>query len=833
MKKFTAVIFAIILVFSNIQLGYGQGENVKYYTIQVGSYENKEIMQSTLKKLQGMGYRPHWKSEGGKYKLFLADYASKTQADNALSGLKSKGYDGYVRERSKYVSIAPKPAQTTIETESSDSKKDAGSNIKEADIASSNDIVQQVNIQMPPANGGLRSKNYKWQKDVMIQGVYGNNVFFFDMDKDWDLKDAYLNLIFSQSQLKSVENQENNDSTLTVYINKFPVYSMDLNGRDKYKEQVRVSIPTDKVVKGFNEISIRTYKRIMELPCKDDLNPANWIAFHKESYVHIDFVDKKDSASINEYPYPYLKKSDDIQPQGILVIPDDFRDCEMEAAGIISAGFGKAHRFDNLNIRAYRSSQNSPKKYSDMIFIGGSSNSPSEIISRLSDQEKSDMSNSTVIKEMNSPYSSSHKLLVVLSDDKASLVNAAKALTDGKLVSQMNSSVQIINVNTAASEKQKQDDYEYYKLKNLGYSDVLLEGLFRQQATFGIGVPKNRSIKDGAKLDIKFRYSKVLDFKKSLMTVYINDIPVGSKKLTEENADNDSFEVELPKELRGGNYFDLKIAFDLNMDDVYCNIRPQSASWAFISGESYAYLPYEYKADALLEDYDAPFVKDLKFNDIVMVVPDNPTSQELSTACGIAAFLAHSAEKVDGLTIVTSKNFSKAHESSNIIAIGTPDRNSLIKNINEGLNIKFDANFEKFISNEHMILLEKYNSNIATIQLIDSPYKSGRKMLVLTGSDQKTVINAGRYLSDFELAAKLRGNLAIIDDSGNMLYEYVGEKARMRIETEGKTSEELKSEQKTDKKDVSVQMRNFIIFMTAVLIVTVMGSAFIIRRNRK
>ena len=693
------------------------------------------------------------------------------------------------------------------------------------------EAVSQNNAQGNAADPGLMSKNFKRQKDVSIQGVYGSDVFFFDVDKDWDIRDAYLNLVFSQSHIESGKEQQGNDSTLTVYINKFPVYSMDLSGRDKYKEQVRVNIPADKVNQGFNEISVRTYKRITELPCKDDLNPANWIAFHKESYVHVDFMDSEGSSNISDYPHPYLKNSDDIKPQGIIVVPDEFERSEIEAAGILSAGFGKSSRFENLNVNVYRHSQNPPVENSNVIFIGGSSNSPGEIISLLSEQERMSLSNSAVIKKVESPYNSSHSMLAVISDDENSLVSAAKALTDEKLVAQMDSNIQIIGENAGARGNER-DEYEYYRLENLGYSDVLLEGLFRQQATFGMRIPKNRAIKEGAKLDIYFRYSKVLDFEKSLMTVYLNDTPVGSKKLSEEGADNDSFEVEIPNELRDVSYYELKIAFDLNMDDVYCETRPQTASWAFVSAQSYAYLPYEYRDYPLLEDYEAPFVKDLKFNDLVIVLPEDPTSEELSAACSIAAFLGHSAENVDGISLTTSGGFSKEDESANLIVIGTPGRNGLVKDLNGSLNMRFDKSFKKFVSNEHVTVLEKYSENIATIQLVDSPYSSGSKVLVLTGSSEREVVNAGRYLFDFNLAERLRGNLAIIDGKGNMQYEYVGERAKMRISDQiggpagGK-------EDGARAGSVSAQMRNFIIFTAAVLIITIMGSVFIVKRNKR
>ncbi len=65
---------------------------------------------------------------------------------------------------------------------------------------------------------------------MKIEGVFGNNVFFFNIDKSWTVDNAYLNLIFTESDLL-----DKTKSTLTAYINDFPVYSMKIGDKKKYK----------------------------------------------------------------------------------------------------------------------------------------------------------------------------------------------------------------------------------------------------------------------------------------------------------------------------------------------------------------------------------------------------------------------------------------------------------------------------------------------------------------------------------------------------------------------------------------------------------------------
>lgn len=106
-----------------------------------------------------------------------------------------------------------------------------------------------------------KSKNFRVEKDMKIEGVFGNNVFFFNIDKSWTVDNAYLNLIFTESDLL-----DKTQSTLTAYINDFPVYSMKIGDKKKYKESIKINIPKDKLISGYNEVKIKVYSRISENP---------------------------------------------------------------------------------------------------------------------------------------------------------------------------------------------------------------------------------------------------------------------------------------------------------------------------------------------------------------------------------------------------------------------------------------------------------------------------------------------------------------------------------------------------------------------------------------
>lgn len=83
-----------------------------------------------------------------------------------------------------------------------------------------------------------KSKNFRVEKDMKMEGVFGSNVFFFNIDGSWKVDSTYLNLIFTESELL-----DKTQSTLTVYINDSPIYSMKVGDKKKYKESIKINIP--------------------------------------------------------------------------------------------------------------------------------------------------------------------------------------------------------------------------------------------------------------------------------------------------------------------------------------------------------------------------------------------------------------------------------------------------------------------------------------------------------------------------------------------------------------------------------------------------------------
>ena len=305
--------------------------------------------------------------------------------------------------------------------------------------------------------------------------------------------------------------------------------------------------------------------------------------------------------------------------------------------------------------------------------------------------------------------------------------------------------------------------------KDLGYDNITLKGPFTQESIIDISIPKSKEVKEGSKINLNIRYGENLDFERSLVTIYVNNIPIGSKKLTKENANNDTVELNLPKETLNQNYYQIKIVFNLELLDLACVTRDTDNPFAYISNESYIEFDYNDTNNLTMKNYPYPFVKDDKVNDTVVVVPDKLDSTALTQIGSIISYIGHSIKYNNGdIRFLKSSDLKSDDKKSNLIIIGTPTNNFTIKDVNKYLNLKFNKDYVGFESNEKIKFIGEYSKQLSSIQLTKSPYNKDKGMMVIVSTEMKDLALSTRYLNDLDLTKSLKGDTIVIDREGNI-----------------------------------------------------------------
>ncbi|NMS91948.1 cellulose biosynthesis cyclic di-GMP-binding regulatory protein BcsB [Clostridioides difficile] len=608
-------------------------------------------------------------------------------------------------------------------------------------------------------------KNYKFERDITIDGVIGSNSTFFEVNKNWDIEEVLLHLNFSKSQILNED-----VSSLTVLINNVPIKSIKLNAKTDYKNTLEVLIPKDYIIQGYNEIKIKAYKTISDKICQDDSNIGNWMVIHKESYTSIRYKQKNMGNSINEYPYPYSEIEDKFNLDTTILVPDNMTRGESTAVFNIASDFGKITKNDNLKLDVKLYSEMKNWSEDNLIYIGKPENTAEEILNILSTKEQTLLSSNCIIKQIDSPYNKNKKMMVVIGSNEDDLIKASNLLVENKLSNQVLSSSVIVNKDTNININEQQKlNLSHLTLKDLGYSDFLLEGAFNQQALFDVKIPKGKILGNGSKIVLNLRYSDNLDFEKSLVTVSINDAVVGSKKLDRSHSNNDKLELKIPKDIDNKDYYQVKLVFNLSIKNQNCITRESNNPWAYVLNSSYMDLSTKENESLSFESYPYPFIKDDEFNDLTVIMPDYSDSQAMTWMSSLGISLGANINSYKGhINVIRGKEFNDKYKDSNIIVFGVPFNNSVIKMLNNNLNIKFNKSYSTFLSNEKISFIDDYGKNISAIQLIKSPYNNQKNIMVISSINEKNLYLGMDYLLNKSKVNDLKGDTLTIDEYGEV-----------------------------------------------------------------
>lgn len=642
-------------------------------------------------------------------------------------------------------------------------------------------------------------KTYKFDDNIKMNGVISSNEKFFSVGSNWNVKKAKLNLVFTKSELLDVDY-----STITILVNDTPVESQKLDGKKKYKKETVVDIPTDLLKTGYNDVTIKAYKTISDKVCKDDSNTANWLVLHKESNINIEYSYKKNSNLISDYKNTFINIDNGVQLNTTLLVSDKYSSSELSAAMTVAADFGKKLKLEDFkfDLKTYSDFKNTDD---NVVFIGNEENTPKKILNVLTKKEKSNLDKGCVIKQDTSPFNKNKNILLLISNNDKLLKNASKLVTSDKLIENLNSNSLTVYDNTDINDLIKKEDNNKIYLKDLGYENVFVKGPFSQEVIMNINTSKSHLVTSNSKLNFKMRYADNLDFDRSLVTIYVNDTPIGSKKLTKENSNNDFIELNLPKEILNKNYYQIKVVFNLELLDVACVTRDTDNPWAYISNESYIDFDYKENNDLSFRSYPFPLVKDEQFNDLTVVVPNNVVPKDLNNLAGIISYLGRDVDYNNGdINIIKESEVKNSDKNKNLIVIGTPTNNSLVKDLNSNLNIKFNSDYNGFESNDKIKFVGDFSSTLTSVQFIKSPYNKEKSVLVIAGVNNSLSL-CNTYLNDLTITKNLTGDTLLLGSNGYM--------KDLSFNTKEDAHEEVKEDKALNKQSKTFIIVAFFLFL--------------------
>lgn len=628
------------------------------------------------------------------------------------------------------------------------------------------DIFGQTTDQIMQNNKNFISEQ-KFQSEHFMTGLFHQETESFFLE-EWEIEQISLQLQYSTTQLVQKE-----VSDFTISLNGIRFYSTRLDSTDGKKEALTIPLPKEFLKQGRNELKMEGYLRITEsFPCADDVSSANWMNIFSDSAVSILYESQIKLETISHFYKIFSSVTASDYEMSAVVVNSNSTNEEIAAAIEIFSGAKGNSEFSQNSAQLMDFSDEQWKTKQYLIVVSQYENLSPEYQQYFSKEEQFLLQNNAGIKLV---HTKEHDFLFVTGNNEAAFQTAAKAFQNSEWMIQLQSDFQTIFPKEDIFTRENKQNKNDFILTEQG---TIVEGMFTQKADFYIPFSQNRKIGSASELYLSIRYAENLNFARSLVTVFLNDKPVGSHKLTLEKAQKDVFVLSIPNDLEISGNFKLTIAFELQVEDLWCTKREGETPWAFITKDSILHLNTTEVSELLFENYPSPFIKNGNWNDLVFVLPDTMTKTDYEILTAILIALREFLTENKGNMAVQKASQIINLENKQIITLGTFQNNTYIQKLNNSLFFSFDEKGTTILSNEKKAIEALYGSQLGTVQLLDN---QGFGILIVTGCTEKGMKDAASYLGKKEEFWKLKGDGYIAFENDFFQYRFKKEKSSLPI----------------------------------------------------
>ena len=588
-----------------------------------------------------------------------------------------------------------------------------------------------------------------------LSGLNVRATMYFTKVDYWKIKEATFTLNYEISQLS-----DNEISDITVSVNGVKFYSFR-PAKNKGRQTIQITIPND-LIQTTNTLTIdgqivskgkgNNYETVQ--------TPANWLTIYDGSNVNFSFDIMPPKNEIASF-YNHFIGVDTLgnKKNAILVAPNSSAN-ELASATYALSGICRVITNNNttMPLGSFNNKEYMARPY--RLMIATYEQLPVEYQKQIDQRALNNKACIRYFKEKGK------HTLVVTATNESLLKKACRYVANEELMRQTQKEVKWIDEQTETYTSSLQFNGNY----PLETKSQNLVGPNHQEQVYFVKLPSDQNNAEGSYVNLNFRYSKNLDFNSSLVTVYVNDTPIGSKDLKADKADGDSFRVSIPKEMQLGHGFVIKVAFDLNMKNI--NKENAQTPWAYIENNSNAFIKTKESPAVLFSNYPSVFITQRSFNNIGVQLPEKMNETYLQTLSNIFNLLGHYSESNVGVIDFYFDKMTKNQiMNHNVIVIGTPDDNPLFREYNNQLYFQYNKNFTTFKSNEKLSIEDDYGKTLGTCQLLFNPYDNERIMMAVTGVTPTQVLLASTQIATRSACDTYKGDLIAIDDDGKT-YDY-------------------------------------------------------------
>jgi len=612
----------------------------------------------------------------------------------------------------------------------------------------------------------------------IVRGIAPVVDLFFPGPGDYQVQDtgSYFELSFEHSAVLLPTL-----STLTIMLNGVQIpnstatanNAVRLDNTNRDKTVIRVDLPASILNRESNKVSLQFYQRFRE-PCDDPNNPALASTVYESTKLHYEYAAgfpfrARPSLDLKDYPYPFFKTGYTRAGQTYFVFPPNATRTELTAGATVAAGLGYLAGTQPVKLNAISSDQvtNDVRSGNDLIVIGTPQRNPlvGQVAKGTSITLAADNNgfvqaaaaaggNATnvdasagVVTVAPSPFDNDRAALAITGVNDDALLRAAIGLADqraAKLLQGDSTAITEPRDLKAFVEAPLTGQPFDRSLADLGLPDTTVTGTGGHTITATFDGPPPPDQTD-ARLQLVISHSTLIDIKRSSVKVNLNGISVTSAALDNSNLNRGVVDLKIAgRDVRPG-LNTLAVSFGTYAratDDLNeCVTDGPERAWATLWSDSSIHIngggASPQPPDLTLYPYPHLYTGSLAGSYLV-VTPDPEVMQRaLETATDIGR-----KSKGPGflMGMIRSDDLSPdIKQRANLIVVGRPSQNPVIREINEKLPLQFQAAngqiSDKIAQNRPEVLIATRDRAVLGIdEVIPSPYNADRTLTLVSGT---------------------------------------------------------------------------------------------------
>ena len=618
--------------------------------------------------------------------------------------------------------------------------------------------------------------------EIELTGPYDGASFSFALPADWKLTGgAELKLFMGVSFISTAPQGTSSDlqvggGTFTVTLNGVLLGVFPLNETGEIERSL--SIPIDAFAP-FGPEGFSSLRFTLDSSQHCEVGDQLLVLIYPSSYFTLPHDLVLPDTNLVNFPRP-IYQSSFVQDLVLIVVPDHPTSAEMQAALTVGAGLGKLSG-NSLLIDMTTQSQLTPEQEmsNHIVLVGNAGSLPafSELKFPLPAQDGAfqvdggDPSDG-IIQMINSPWSDSHVVLVVSGNSDQGTVKAAQAISTGVLRPNRFPNLAVVQkVETTPLITSWAIDRTLADLE-AGYTGNVFRSRGQNTVVFNFNVPSGVTISPDAYFELNYSNSALLAYERSGIVVTLNRRPIGSVRLSDATANQAINKTKIlipPSALVVGNN-QLEISASLIPRDI-CTPPTQFDLWVNIWPESTLHLPLgvipaESAPVNDLTDYPAPFIYDSSLGDTAFVLA-SADSDSWRSAVQLAFTLGGNVNgPVLAPSVFYSDDFPEEERGKyQILVVGRPNEMPIMKEMNDYLPAPFQADSENASEDNFQVIYRiPLDSPLGYLEMMPSPWNSGKIVLAVLGNSPQGLGWATSSLIDPNLSLQLIGDFAAVND---------------------------------------------------------------------